>query len=435
MVFDIVYRIWYGFINPPASTKKDDAIRFGLLGASNIAPVALIAPATSNSEVIIAAVAARDRDRAEKYAKKHNIPIVHSTYEDLLDDPSIDAIYIALPDSTHYEWALRSLAAKKHVLLEKPSCSNATEARALFTHPLATKPGAPVLLEAFHYRFHPAWQTFLDLIHKAPQAGKIKSVSAEQYFPKYAFGATDIRWQYELSGGCMMDFGTYPMNLLRQVLREEPTEETLSAEGRRVSFPGLPFKEQVDEAMRATYVTSSGAVGKMNADLRYAGGWPVLPGFLSSNLPSIAWPKCEVECDEKEIEVDAGEEGGGRSCFVRRKVVIWNHLMPSIYHRIDVEDTYSVRKGNEVLRTWKDARNLNAYTWSAGDKRAGTSGVGKEWWSTYFYQLEEFVNRVKGRSGTGVWVDGEDSIKQMEAIDLVYKKAGMKARPTSEFQL
>ncbi|KAJ6088523.1 hypothetical protein N7486_009784 [Penicillium sp. IBT 16267x] len=435
MVFDILNRIWYGFINPPASKKKDDAIRFGLLGASNIAPIALIAPATSHPEVIIAAVAARDRDRAEKYAKTYNIPIVHSTYEDLLQDPSIDAIYIALPNGKHYEWTLRALSAKKHVLLEKPSCSNATEARSLFTHPLVTKPGAPVLLEAFHYRFHPAWQTFLDIIHKAPQAGKIKSASAEQYFPKYTFGASDIRWQFELSGGCMMDFGTYTMNALRQILREEPSENNLSAEGRRISFLEVPFREQADEAMRANYVTSSGAVGKMVADLRYAGGWPILPESWTRNLPRLAWPKCEVECDEKEVEFDAGEDVGGGHCFVKRKVVFWNHLMPSIYHRIDVEDTYSVRRGSEVLNTWTDARNLKAYTWPSGDKRAGARAVGEDWWTSYSYQLEEFVNRVKSRSGSGVWVDGEDSIKQMEAIDLVYKKAGMEVRPSSGFEL
>lgn len=230
-----------------------------------------------------------------------------------------------------------------------------------------------------------------------------------------------------------MDFGTYPMNILRQVLREEPSEESLYAEGRRVSFPGLPYKEQIDEAMKASYVTSSGAVGRMVADLRYAGGWPVLPGFLTRNLPSLAWPKCEVECNEKEVEFNAGEEGGEGRCFVMRRVVLWNHLMPSVYHRIDIEDTYTVRRGREVLKTWKDARYLNAYTWPRGDRRAGARG--EEWWSSYFYQLEEFVNRVKGRSGSGVWVDGEDSIKQMEAIDLVYKKAGMQARPSSGFRL
>ncbi|KAJ5919106.1 hypothetical protein N7466_010049 [Penicillium verhagenii] len=438
MVFDLLYRVYYGFLNPPTTKKKDDAIRFGLLGASNIAPVALIAPAISHPEVIVAAVAARDRTRAEKYAKKHNIPIVHATYEDLLQDPTIDAIYIALPDSAHYEWALRSLAAKKHVLLEKPCCSNATEARSLFTHPLVTSPGAPVLLEAFHYRFHPAWQTFLDIIHHAPQAGTIKSVSAEQYFPKYAFGATDIRWQYRLSGGCMMDFGTYPMNVLRQVLREEPREDALSAEARRVGFAGLPFREQVDEAMRASYVTTTGAVGSMVSDLRFAGGWwPFLPrAWTDGVLPGFAWPKCVVECGEKEIRSAVGFEApGGERCFVSRKVVLWNHLMPSIYHRIDVEDVYSVRVGEEVVRTWKDARFVQAYTFPTGDRRVGTSGGGKEWWSSYFYQLEEFVNKVKGREGSGVWIDGEDSIKQMEAIDLVYKKAGMQTRPSSGFQL
>jgi argininosuccinate synthase len=81
MVFAALHRIYAGFINPPQAKKQDDAIRFGLLGASNIAPIALIKPAQAHPEVIIAAVAARDRSRAEAFAKKHGIPIAHKSYE------------------------------------------------------------------------------------------------------------------------------------------------------------------------------------------------------------------------------------------------------------------------------------------------------------------------------------------------------------------
>lgn len=93
--------------------------------------MAVIIPAKSLPEVIVAAVAARDEKRAQTYAQSHGIPNFHSSYQALLDDPTIDAIYIALPIGLHYEWAMKALKAGKHVLLEKPSTSNASEASSL----------------------------------------------------------------------------------------------------------------------------------------------------------------------------------------------------------------------------------------------------------------------------------------------------------------
>lgn len=336
---------------------------------------------------------------------------------DLLNDPTIDAVYIALPNGLHFEWALRSLKARKSVLLEKPSCSNGEEAKKLFNHPLLKGPNAPVLLEAFHYRFHPAWQTFLSFIHDEPLAGPVKHMSAEQYFPKWVLPHDDIRWRYNLAGGALMDFGTYPLSCLRQVLREDPLK-VLEASGRTdLPFkPGKAESEPAEQAITATYRTESGATGRLVADLATTTSWMrALPGF--------GWPKCEVELGEKYI---------GDAHSVSRKLTMWNHLMPSIYHRIDVEDTHKVYRGGEVSKTWNESKFVKAYTWAPGDNRGVT---GQDWWTTYFYQLNEFVNRVKGRGGSGVWVDGEDSIKQMEAIDRTYLKAGMKVRPTSTFEL
>lgn len=315
---------------------------------------------------------------------------------------------------------MRALNAHKHVLLEKPSCSNAQEAKTLFNHPLLKAPNAPILLEAFHYRFHPAWQTFLSLIHDNAVAGPVKNAFAQQYFPKGIFSNDDIRWRYDLSGGALMDFGTYPLNCLRQVLREEPTE-VLQAQG-RVDLPSKPGTQDppAEQAMTATYKTESGATGRLVADLSTSSSWiKALPGF--------GWPKCEVELEEKDLGSSDGET---RS--VKRKVTMWNHLMPSIYHRIDVEDSHTIRRDGKVVKTWNEPQSLKAYSWSPEDGRGVT---GEDWWTTYLYQLNEFVNKVKKRDGSGVWVDGQDSIKQMEAIDRTYEKAGMKLRPTSTFKL
>jgi predicted dehydrogenase len=133
------------------------------------------------------------------------VEICWLTLAELIDDPSIDAIYIPLPNGLHYEWALKSIKAGKHVLLEKPSTSNAVEAASLFRHEILKQPKAPVLLEAFHPRFHPAWNTFCLLLDPP----NITSAHASFALFKGFFPNDDIRFVYDLSGGALMDLGTY----------------------------------------------------------------------------------------------------------------------------------------------------------------------------------------------------------------------------------
>nr|WNS47940.1 FunJ [Talaromyces coalescens] len=435
------HRFYLSSIAPPIVPKEQDALRFGILGASSIAPEAVILSARSHPEVIIYCVAARDRNRANLYAKKHNIPIVHDTYDDVINDPLVSCVYIALPNSHHYEWALRALKAGKHVLLEKPSTSNAIEAKKLFDHPLATTRDAPVLLEAFHYRFHPAWQKFLDLIHKDPSAaGPIKKAYSQSYMPKGFLPENDIRFIYPLAGGCLMDFAAYNISHIRQML-DDPhpkvqnvvfrthahssggttTSSTVDEEGQN---PG-----QVDEAVSASYISQTGARGYVVADLRSSGGWPLLPGSWTQHWPSVGWPKCTAELQEKQIYGHADKDG--EIHYVQRTVTLYNHIFPHVYHCITVDDMHTIRRGLQEVRSWSERKNIKAYTWPKD------SGIcqGMEWWTTYRYQLEEFVNHIKARQGSGVWVSREDSISQMEVIDETYTKGNLKLRPTSEFDI
>ena len=105
-----------------------DRVRIGTLGAARIAPGALIKPARKVADAEVVAVAARDPARAEKFARKHKIPKVHATYDDVIGDPDVDAIYNPLPNGLHAEWTLKAITAGKHVLCEKPFTSNAAEA-------------------------------------------------------------------------------------------------------------------------------------------------------------------------------------------------------------------------------------------------------------------------------------------------------------------
>ncbi|RAL11053.1 Gfo/Idh/MocA family protein [Aspergillus homomorphus CBS 101889] len=445
-------RIYY-ILNPPTPAKKDDAIRIGLLGASNIAPYSVIAPAESHPEVIVAAVAARDSARARQYAKKHNIPIVHRSYQDLLNDPSIDAVYIALPNSHHYEWALRSLEVGKHVLLEKPSCSNAAEARALFTHPLATGPNAPVLLEAFHHQFHPAWQTFLTLTRETPWgAGTVVDTSSQFHLPKGYIRPHDIRFKYGLSGGCLMDVATYPLSCVRQVLGRESAllvtdvqytpfpSSTRTTTATTTKSPACEAEEQdeepqIDTAISATYQTTSAPNhapkrAHIAGDLAHTGSWNAiraLPKWVRSlSLPGLAWPETEAILAEILVASQGGTE---TQHFVQRTVTIWNMILPTVYHRIDVQDRHTLYRNGALSKAWTEVQYLKAYNWP--DARAETY---RDWWTTWRCQLEEFVNRIRKRKGSGVWIDAAESIRQMEAVDQTYRRAGLKVRPTRAFE-
>lgn len=405
-------------LHPPQPAKTANALRIGLLGASTIAPSAIITPAKSHPEVIIAAIAARDQTKAKAYAQKYGIPIVHKSYQELLDDPAIDAVYIPLPNGLHYEWALKSLKAGKHVLLEKPSVSNTHEATSLFNHPLLQKPNAPVLLEAFHPLFHPAFQKFLSLLSPS----SIVSASASFHLISLHFPNDDIRFIYDLSGGTLMDLGTYMVLAVRCMLGTEP-EECVEA------VPTLMpagYDQKCDRAMKASWRFPNGAVGSVDADLKAKGGyqWP----WLTSWIPTIDIPKASAV--HAEAEVRNSELPAEQEHVVVKTVKMRNFIGPGMWHSIDVEDKHTIRnKSNKsVIKSWTEVRHEKAYKWD-GDRK------GEEWWSTYRYQLEAFVDRVKGRKGTGIWMESEDSVKQMQMIDGAYLKAGLPLRPTSEFKL
>jgi predicted dehydrogenase len=338
---------------------------------------------------------------------------------ELIDSSSIDAVYIPLPNGLHYEWALKSLRAGKHVLLEKPSVSNAIEATSLFRHELLKQPKAPVLLEAFHVFFHPAVQTFLSCLSPPD----IATAHVEFTVPFFVIPKDDIRYKYDLSGGAVMDLGSYTSLFLRNIFKAEP-EECIEAEPR---FMPKGYDQKCDQAFRAKWRWPNGGIGSMSVDM-YANFIIQVPG---------GWPKCgipiaEVVHKETVISDESFLEGSGKEHVLVKKVTMWNMMMPFVWHRIDVTSTHTIRtiSDKKPLKTWTEKESHKAYIWPEDKKVPGDPG-----WTTYRHQLEQFVNRVKGREGSGVWVSSEDSVKQMEMVDSAYTKAGMDLRPTSTFQL
>ena len=192
-------------------------MRIGVLSAAKITPGALIDPAKEIPGVTIAVVAARSRDRAEAFAKEHGIASVVSTYEELCASDDIDAVYIATPAALHHRWTLEALAHGKHVLCEKPISANAAEAEEMVA---AAERANRVLMEAFHWRYHPMADRITEIV---ATLGAIKSMSAS--FTVGHIPPTDIRFDLALGGGALMDLGVYPLQWVRHVAKSEPVVE------------------------------------------------------------------------------------------------------------------------------------------------------------------------------------------------------------------
>lgn len=336
----------------------------------------------------------------------------------MLEDPTIDAVYIPLPNGLHYEWAIKSLHAGKHVLLEKPSVSNAREEESLFRHEILKKPKAPILLEAFHTKFHPAWQLFLSLLDRP----NILYASVQFNLIKGYFPFDDIRFNYDLAGGALLDVGTYNILCLRDMFGTEP-EVCLEASPRMMPEG---YDPRIELAMKAKWLFPRGAFGGIDSDIAATGGIYPLP-WLTSSWPSMKIPSCTATHREVLVK-DVSLEGRGTEHVSSRTVTIWNHMSPYNWHRIDIVDEHTVRTidDKKVIQTWQEKSQKKAYTWPNEEK------PGKDYWTTWSYQLEAFVDKIRGRE-PAVWMGGEDSIEQMAMIDSAYEKAGLPLRPTSPY--
>ena len=198
-------------------------VRWGVLSTANIGRAAVnpAIQASSNGELV--GIASRDGATAQRFAKAHGFTASYGSYEALLDDPDIDAVYIPLPNSLHREWAVRSARAGKHVLCEKPLALDVAECREMAA---AAKDAGVQLMEAFMYRFHPRTERVLDLI-QAGRVGDLRTVRSSFTFRLTKPG--NIRLDPELGGGSLMDVGCYCVNATRTLAGAEPVEVQATA--------------------------------------------------------------------------------------------------------------------------------------------------------------------------------------------------------------
>lgn len=277
------------------------SLRIGALGAARITPNALIKPARVVPEVEVAAIAARDPVRARAFATRHGIPRVHASYEALIDDPELDAIYNPLPNSLHYEWTIRALCAGKHVLCEKPIANNAAEAERMAS---AAQENGRLLIEAFHYRYHPLAARMKTVVESG-ELGAIRRLEAHFCIPMLR--RKDIRLRYDLGGGATMDLGCYTISLLRYLAGAEPEVTQASARA---------APAQVDRAMTANFRFPDGRTARMtcafawfafpNVSIRVVGATGELR-VINPILPHL-WHRLTVHTDQgKRSERVAGE--------------------------------------------------------------------------------------------------------------------------------
>jgi predicted dehydrogenase len=193
-----------------------ERVRWGILGVAAIA-VNKVIPAMQRSELCeAAAIASRDAPRAAAAAADLGIARHYGSYEELLDDPDIEAVYIPLPNHLHARWTLRAAAAGKHVLCEKPLAMSSAEAQEMVD---GCQTAGVALMEAFMYRLHPLWVTVRELV----RGGAIGELEAIQAFFSYRnLDPVNIRNVTEYGGGALMDIGCYPVNVARMMFDAEP---------------------------------------------------------------------------------------------------------------------------------------------------------------------------------------------------------------------
>ncbi|CAM2716980.1 unnamed protein product [Rotaria socialis] len=374
-------RLWTFFSGDTKQLHKQaDVLKIGILGAANICNMALVNPASKLSNILIYGIAARNRPKAEAFARKHHIPKVYDNYDELLADPDITAIYNPLPNGLHYQWTMKALRSGKHVLCEKPLSNNASEAREMVEE--ARKQNR-LLVEAFHYRYHPMCnETLRNLLSNKDRIGSIQNISAVFTVAASFLKHDDIRFQYSLGGGTQMDLGCYVVSSCRFIVntynnRNDDTEgpfEIQKAEALRVS----PTNPQIDYGMRSDLILDG---IKCNIYCEFTNNW------------SITKQQITIECEHAIITVGY-------------------FIAPVFYHYITVHD----RRGNQT-------RTIKNY----GDNQ-----------STYYYQLKAFVDAVKfaqnessmDRAYEIAYTTGKSGIRNMEIIDEIYRKAGLVVRGT-----
>jgi predicted dehydrogenase len=291
---------------------KPGVVRIGVLGAARIVPAALLTPAGECSQAVVVAVACRDPARAAHFAQRHAIPQVHTSYEALLADPGIDAVYNPLPNGLHGYWTIMALQAGKHVLCEKPFTANAEEAVQVAE---VARRCQLIVMEAFHYRYHALSQRLLEIISTG-ELGEVRRIETWMCIP---LPVKNIRWDLKLAGGSLMDVGCYAIHLLRTLAGAEPKVRSAHA---KLLGAGI------DRWLRAQLEFADGRTGTITASM-------------------LAWPLLSA---------------GARVTGTRGYLQVFNPYAPQHWHRLQVQTASGQRVEQVPRRPSTYNAQLQAFT-------------------------------------------------------------------------
>lgn len=347
---------------------------------------------------MLAGIAARSKAKAEAQIRKYGLGPqceAYGSYDDLVKADDIDAVYIPLPNGLHAEWAIEAMQYRKHVLIEKPIASNTSETRRIKE---AAERTGRVALEAFHWRFHPLSIRVKKIIDSG-KYGEILSMKVLMTIPRGTLGVDDIRFNYSLAGGASMDL-TYVYSACRYLTGDTGNVRVINAQ------PRLNQKDdRIDDEMVCDFVIERDGRPPVECHTRADAANPPLFWFIPKLWEAMPYVTIHLE---------------------KAKIEFPGYVQPAYASGITIQE--KDENGQLMGRPVADKDMLAEYEQSYGD--CG----GKTWWTTYRWQLEAFVGKVravqKGGSWGGPWMTLDQSIGQMETIDAVYDKAGLPRRGT-----
>ena len=317
----------------------------------------------------LAAVGARDLARADAAAAAWGVPIAYGSYEELLGDPDIDAVYIGTPAGLHRRWAVHAIAAGKHVLVEKPFANNATDAE-LIAEAAAAHPEV-VVMEAFHWRYHPVATRIAEIVGSGV-LGRVERVEAAFDIPVGHIPTTDIRWDLALGGGATMDLGCYSIQWVRHAVASVPGGD-----------PAV-----LPEVVSATAVVPEPQIdGSLGAELRWTLRGPdgdhTVTGWVHSSM-----------------------------------IADGDHVVAYL----TVRGSDGTLTANNPLAPQTGGAELRIET-AAGARVEPVAPT-----STYWHQLAAFRDAIV--DGTPFPSTAADGVRNMAVIDACYRAAGLELRPT-----
>ncbi|WP_430814227.1 Gfo/Idh/MocA family protein [Carboxylicivirga sp. RSCT41] len=280
-------------------------LSLGVLGCSNHFVKRVVLPVMALDSVEVYAIASRNIKKSAELARQFNIPKYYGDYEALLEDKSIDAVYIPLPNHMHFEWAKKAALAGKHILCEKPMCMNAEEVQELVE---CCQKNNVILTEAFMYKFHPQWIKVKDII-RTNNIGKIQYINTAFSYNNPA--ASNIRNIKEYGGGALRDIGCYAISVPRFLLDKEP-QKVVSLVSRHPDFDTDMLTSAILDfgSVRATFNVSTCANAFQRVDIVGAAGMITvhLPFNTYTDVPAKV--TVETAIGTRIVEIEAVDQYG-----------------------------------------------------------------------------------------------------------------------------